>query len=395
MHLITQALRSMVYASCLMGSSLAVWADSVSASDEGVRFSCEPERLNDVSAGMASYLSTLGIAPDLLVIRQDQAQGTLLYTLNTPSDDFDTLRFSRDPRFKIRDQTLRLPAKGGKVRSVRTVSQKEILLALFQHGRLTEFSGENCNIEALKDMVGLRQNIVAWSENLNWIWPNGGPARWNDKYWHRGTPLPDVPLHAALEDAFNHQGQYAIGCYTAIKLVMVQGVTDYYRRVKNDLSREKQVEARLTVDQEPLVDIEPPKMWSFEQDFDPGELSHPGKILQIQYQIAPRNFVPGDWAYLLNNDPVSVQKTGYEGSNAVYLGRNKFVDFYNDNNHAYSYWQKLDEVFQWRNGVFSRSRDHAKIEPLSKEGIEQLGRPPAEGGLVMDLRVFPMLLPSN
>ena len=78
----------------------------------------------------------------------------------------------------------------------------------------------------------MRQNIVAWSEHLNWTWPDGGAAVWNPQYWNRGTPLVHVKLHAAFGDAFNHQSQYAIGCYTAAKIVMVQGVLDYYRRIK-------------------------------------------------------------------------------------------------------------------------------------------------------------------
>ena len=94
------------------------------------------------------------------------------------------------------------------------------------------------------------------------------------------------------------------------------------------------IEARLTSDQDPLVDVELGEMWSFETDFDRSKFVRPGKILQIQYGVAPKNFVPGDWVYLLNNDALSSQKTGYEGSNAIYLGRNKFVDYYNDNGHS-------------------------------------------------------------
>lgn len=360
-----------------------------SPADEGIRFSCDPDRLGHIKTGMATYSASLGIAPDLVVTRTDQTNGTLVFTLNTPKDDFDTLRLRDRPEFAIRDRIVRLPAKNEEMRRVVTVSKKEILLALLQHGRLTEFSGENCDLNALKEQVGIRQNIVAWSENLNWVWPNGGASKWNAKYWHHGTPLPGVPLHAAFGDVFKNQGKYSIGCYTAAKLVMAQGVLDYYRRVKNDPSRQKLVEARLAFDQDPLVGVEPGEMWSFEKDFDPGELARPGKILQIQYAVAPKNFVPGDWVYLLNSDPVSSRKTGYEGSNAIYLGRNKFVDFYNDNRHSYTYRQKLDEVYQWRNGVFSRSRDSAKIQPLSGVNFEQLGKLPAEGGLVMNFRVFP------
>jgi hypothetical protein len=133
-------------------------------------------------------------------------------------------------------------------------------------------------------------------------------------------------------------------------------------------------------------------MWNFEADFDPKELTRPGKLLRIQYDIAPNNFIPGDWTYFLNTDPVTYQKTGYEGSNSIYLGRNKFDDYYNDNEHSYTYQQKLEEVFQWRHGVFSRARDFAKIKPLSEQDLARLVETPEQGGIVTDLRVFPYFL---
>ena len=85
----------------------------------------------------------------------------------------------------------------------------------------------------------------------------------------------------------------------------------------------------------------------------------------------------------------SILRTGREGSNPIYLGRNKFADYFNDNDHAYTYQQKADEVYQWRNGVFSRSRDFAKIKPLSPPDMERLSRTPEEGGILRDIRVFP------
>ncbi len=111
--------------------------------------------------------------------------------------------------------------------------------------------------------------------------------------------------------------------------------------------------------------------------------------MKIDHDVMPMNFVPGDWIYILNTDPVSYQKTGYEGSNAIYLGRNKFDDYYNDNHHSYTYFQKLNEVFQWRNGVFNRVRDAAKAKPLTQADIERLSKRPADGGLLKSIRVSP------
>lgn len=363
--------------------------ETAASPESGIRFSCEPGRLDNIESGMDAYLSSLGITADLVVKKAQRMQGVLLYTLNTPEADFNTLDFKDRTSLHIQDDVVPLPDRHGRSKTINTVSKKEIMLSLLQHGRLTEFKDVACEIEALKDHVAIRQNTVAWAENLTWVWPNGGSAKWNRKYWMHGTPKTNYPLHEALNDVFMNQQKYSIGCYTATKLVVMQGVLDYYRRIKQSPEQLMLVEARLSADKDPLVGIEPAKMWASEKGFDPQNINQPGKLLKIKHDVMPMNFVPGDWIYLLNTDPVTHVKTGYEGSNAIYLGRNKFDDYYNDNHHSYSYFQKLDEVYQWRNGVFSRSRDFKKIKPLIMQDIERLSRPPAEGGLLKTLRVTP------
>lgn len=371
----------------LMAGVAQVHAASVP--EDGVRFACSPKQLDGIEPQVAAYLKGLGIDGTMFVKHRAPGGQTLTYTLATPSTDTNTLTLRFRPQFGIEDETVQLPAADGKTRDVVTVSKKEIMLALMQHGRLTEFSGEGCSLEALSDQVGLRQNIVAFAEVLEWQWPDGESASWNAKYWERGTPKANAPVEAALADAFINQGQYGIGCYTASKMVYSHSVLDYYHRVKGDAARANLVKARLMADGEPLVDVEPGSMWSFEKEFDPAEMRRPGKVLKIQYGVAADNFVPGDWSYFLNTDPVTYEKTGYEGSNAIYLGRNRYDDYYNDNEHSYTFEQKIDEVYQWRNGVFSRSRDHDKIRPLTPAEFDHLTQTPAKGGLLLDLRVSP------
>lgn len=372
-----------------MLAALASFAGAMNA--EGLRFSCTPGQLTKLESGMAAYLSELNIAPAYVAVQVERAIGTATYTLTTPTDDVTTLDFFDRPEFHLQDAVIEIPLKNGKKRKVKTASHKEILLALLQHGRLTEFKGAACDINALKDHIGIRQNIAAWAEELNFVWPDGGPAKWNEKYWKRGTPRPGFPLHVAMNDMFLNQKKYKIGCYTATKMVVIQAMLDYYRRVRKDPAKLKLLEQRLSADGQPLLDVEPGRVWDFEAGFDQKEFDRPGKVLSVQYGIAPKNFIPGDWAYLLNTDPQTYQKTGYEGSNAIYLGRGKFDDYYNDHNHAYSYRQKLHEVYQWRNHVFSRSRDADKVKPLTARDIERLGRTPAEGGIVLSLRISPHL----
>ncbi|MBV8247157.1 MAG: hypothetical protein JO200_01775 [Comamonas sp.] len=356
-----------------------------------LRFVCSPAQLPMLEKQMVEYLGKLDIDPALVTKSAQQDTGVVAYALATPENDTDTLDLFRRAEYKLPLESVQLPVRDGKLRKVVTVSKKEILLSMLQHGRMTSFDDAACSLGALEDHIGVRQNIVAWTEVLQWTWPDGGRARWNQSYWANGIPRNGVSMAAALMDAFQSQSKYAIGCYTAAKLLMAQGVVDYFQRVRPDASRELGVERRLALDGDPLVDVEPPRMWSFEKEFDPATLPRPGKLLRIAERVAPRNFIPGDWAYFVNTDPRSSQKTGYEGSNAIYLGRGKFGDFYNDNHHAYTFDQKLDEVYQWRNGVFSRSRDFKKIQKISAQDYERLARTPEEGGLVLDIRATPHL----
>jgi hypothetical protein len=371
-----------------LGTSILAAACCIGNAQADVLFRC-PAQLATLQQDAAEYLQAQGIPASQISQTVDTRFGELTLALTTPLDDTRTLDFFMRPEFSLATERVRLPAAGGRMREVNTVSRKEIMLALLQHGRMTIFKDKACSMEALSDHVGVRQNIVAWAEHLNWDWPNGGPAKWNKKYWTRGTPNPGVSLHKAVMDVFLHQDKYAMGCYTATKLVVVQGTLDYYSRIKRDPERTRSVEDALLADGEPLVGIEPGSMWSFEKDFDTQDMAQKGKLLKLHSSVASGNFVPGDWSYILNTDPVSVEKTGYEGSNAIYLGRNRFDDYYNDNNHSYTYEQKLDEVYQWRNGVFSRARDAKKIKRLTAEEQALLSNTPDDGGIELDIRVVP------
>ncbi|MES2237028.1 MAG: hypothetical protein V4500_04640 [Pseudomonadota bacterium] len=366
-------------------------------SEEGIKFSCGKEQLQDVEREMLAYLNQLGIPPALVNHKLSPNAKNAIFQLTTPPDDISTVDLRFRPEMEISDQLISLPSRHGKPTTVLTVSEKEIVLSLMQHGRLTEFSGDQCSFQVFRDHVGIRQNIVAWAENIEWNWPEGKRARWNKRYWKKGTPLPDVSMSKAVADAFLNQEKYSIGCYTATKLVMIHGVLDYYARIKNSPAGLTEIEQRLMADDnDPLVRIEPRAVWAFEEDFDASELWQKGKLLEMRYNIPARNFVPGDWGYILNTDPITAKKIGYEGSNAIYLGRGKFDDYYNDHNHSYLFREKLDEVYQWRNKVFSRRRDIAKVRPLTERDIEKLEATPEKGGLVMDMRVyFPPFSPRS
>lgn len=356
------------------------------AAAQGIQLQCGTTPLEIGKRGMNAYLVEMRLAPNLWAGREDAPNGTLTYTLTTPPEDTNTLDFLNRPEYWVTEKLQKLPGRS----PVQTVSPKEILLALLQHGRLSSFAGKDCGMQALKEHVGVRQNIVSWSENMEWGWPEGGPARWNQRYWHRGTPIRQSETAVALHDAMVNPQRYAVGCFAAAKMVLAHSVLDYYQRVLRDPAKTNAVKASLLSDGEPLMDIEPGAMWFFEEGFDAAEAIRPGKLLELQQGVAARNFIPGDWVYFLNTDPKTAAKTGYEGSNSIYLGRGRFSDYYNDNNHFYSYEQKLDEVYQWRHGIFSRSRDYLKAVTLSPADLERLGRSPENGGLLLAYRAVPL-----
>ena len=354
----------------------------------GIKFSCSEKELTKINRDMRIYFRELGINTKL-VSQEMPDNASLIYTLNTAPLDTNTLDFRLRKEYRIKDDILRLPIKSGGSRAVKTVSKKEILLTLLQHGRLTSLNGAACTIDALRDHVAIRQNIVAWTANLAWGWPDGERAFWNTTYWDSGTPLNKVSLDKALLDTFLQQEKYSIGCYTATKISYSHAVLDYYARVQKNPRKAALVRQRLLHDDDPLVGVEPAGMWDFERDFDASTRDIPGKILNIKRDVAKNNFVPGDWIYLLNNNRASHKKTGYEGSNAVYLGGGKFDDYYNDNHHSYTYSEKVNEVYQWRNGVFNSRRDAAKIKPINDEDIARLSETPENGGLLLNFRVAP------
>jgi hypothetical protein len=357
--------------------------------NHGLVFKCSPDVLVQLEPHLLAYFAKVGVDPRFLV-RDASRDDVLRYTLAPAFADGDTLTLMDRPELGLKEALIELPTATGKPRTVITVSKPEIVYAMLQTGRATTFTGAACDVQALEDQVGVRQNTVAWAETLSWNWPEGTAATWNKKYWKRGNPVKGFPLYEAVNDAFINQAKYGIGCYTATKLVVIQGVLDYYQRIKNDPVTLALVQANLLQDSDPLTNIEPGSMWSFEAGITSEDLVRNGKLRTLQHGVTRKNFIPGDWTYFLNTDPVSYEKTGYEGSNAIYLGRDKFDDYYNDHHHAYTYKEKLHEVYQWRNKVFSAHRDVAKVTPLSAGDLARLSQTPEQGGLLLELRAVPL-----
>ncbi len=357
--------------------------------DDGVVFSCTKKEIAEITAGMQDYFSELGVDPKL-VSQKTSADGTKVgFALNTPAEDTNTLNLGRREELGIKDETVTLPTKEGGLREITTVSKKEILFALFQHGRQTNFQNKGCKIQAFKDHIGIRQNIAAWTEHLSLGFDgNKGPA-WHDTYWD-DTPMPTRgPLHEAIHDIFLNQDRYTMGCRSATKVVIAHGILDYYSRIRPDPAKLKEVEATMLADGAPLTSVEPGSFrGAHSASMTPEELGKPGKLMTALKDVPQRNFIPGDWVYIKNTDEVTSQEGGYEGSNAVYLGRNNFDDYYGEMpDKHYSFEQKIDEVYQWRHGAYNSSAaSQSKRKELSPEEFSRLLQTPQKGGLLIDQR---------
>ncbi len=351
----------------------------------GLVFECGAEKLAQLKSQLNTYQQELGVDPSFYEVHESGAH--LRLSLKAPSI-YGTLYLRWDPKYNITEERISLPSAKG-LTEIETVSKKEILLALMHQGRETVFAGNACHIDALKEHVQIRQMIVAWSEHLHWSFPDGFAAQWNQQYWDRGNLKPGASLDEAMRDFFIQQDKCSIGCYTATKIVIIQGILDYFRRVKKDDAMADAIIKRLKSDDDVLVGIEPGAMWSFQKPISPEEQKRLGKLLKIQTRVAPMNFVPGDWVYFVNNDPKSSDVDGYEGSNSIYMGRASFDDFYNDNEHHYLYNEKIQNIYNWRNGVFSRSRHFQRMQTLSVEQLHQFGLSPEEGGFLVKNRAIP------
>ena len=351
---------------------------------EGLVFECDSSHIKSIEHQLDRYFKTLHIQPTLF--NKQIKNHTLQLTLKNP--DHSTLYIRWNPDYQIEDEVINLPTASGQ-ESATTVSKKEIVLALMQRGRHTTFSGKSCNFEAFEDHIHVRQMIVAWAEHLHWTFPDGSPAKWNETYWKNGTLKPGKPLLEAMTDFFINQDSCSVGCYTATKIVIIQGILDYYQRIKKDPEKANTVKSILRSDGEVLVNIEPDAMWHALQNNQAQNLNQQGKLLTVKTGVSPLNFIPGDWVYFKNTDTKSADISGYEGSNSIYMGRARFDDFYDDNGHHFLYNEKLREIYNWRFGVFSRSRDYAHIQNPSSDVLNTLGLPPHAGGFVLDSRSVP------
>lgn len=363
---------------------LPIYSLQACADEYGIFYNCTKDEINNIEHKLVNlftnekineYVVFKNITDEVLqiYIPKNYAVGSNMYV-------------KLNPIYEIKDEVVIKNIDGHILRET-VPSKKEILISMLYPGRKTILEGKSgCDVNSLDKILTTRQNVVFWTKKATWGWPDGESATWNDTLWNSGTP---ISLRKSFNDMFTHQNKYKIGCYTATKAIYIQSFLDTYSHsFPKDYAK---VEMALNRNSEPFVGVEPNEMWYFEDDYSPDISTEYGKILGIVNVDSSKNFVPGDWVYMRNTDEKSNKKTGYEGSNTIYLGSGLFSDYYEDHKGAYPYERKLDEVFQWRNGVFSRSFDGNKIQVLSESEREKLSYSPINGGVVENYRISPLL----
>lgn len=280
-----------------------------------------------------------------------------------------------------------LPDGKGGMLQVKTVSKKEIVIAMMMGSRVSSFSGRDCGARDFMEHVDMRQNIISWASWMSWNFPEASSAKWNPEFWDNGNLKPGKKLSEAMADMFSFPEKYAVGCYTATKALYIHAMLDLYSRIHPNQRRLNQIEKILMADGDPWNEVEPVEFATPEQEISDGHpISYTGKLLRFEKKVSSLHVIPGDWVYILNPDPLSRTHNGYEGANVIYMGRNSFNDLYNGNDHAFDFDEKIEQVYQWRNAVFNWTSDAAKIEPVDDVKRKSFYQSPAEGGLLMGQR---------
>ena len=179
---------------------------------------------------------------------------------------------------------------------------------------------------------------------------------------------------------------------------------DYYKNIKKDPTLLKEIEERLNSNGDPVSGIDPDfdvdNNTRFENGESLGEASRvtgTGKVVDGLFKVSPNNFVPGDWAYFLNTDRKSYDIRGYEGSNSIYLGRDKFDDYYYEHGGSYSKQEKLEEIYNWR-FLDPKTESYPPgftPPPLTENQRKDLNRYPHEGGVVENYRWVPFFFGAD
>jgi hypothetical protein len=347
----------------------------------GIVFRGRPVDVAQAKAQLRQWLAVLKCPTQLVVIGESPTLDEVSFTLNTSADDSDTLTLATRLNWPMPFETIAFHDRNDVFQTRDLVSEAEVLAAMMQHGRAFLFAGSHCSVERLKEHVAIRRNIAYWGSRADWIFPDPFIPRYNADFWGalddgEWTLKSGVSPHVAIADAFLGRPAYEVGCKSACQLVMAHGIFDYFAAVRPNLTLLAGIVQRVDP-AHPLTEIAA-------KGGPQGIIRRPGRLVDRQFNIPWNHWVPGDWGWIKNTDGSSSNEICAEGSNVIYGGGGKFVNYYADG-PLRTLDQSLKRVYGWRLGV-----EDGQID-LPDDVLQRLRGDPRTGGLLRDVRDVPML----
>jgi hypothetical protein len=346
----------------------------------GIQFNCREEENKKLTESFKKLFEEYDWIAVGLVTTHLSKEGTQLnLRLHTTPTDTSTIDLFSRPEFKIQPDQDKFADRLGKQQNYEVASEKEIIASMLQNGRLFEFNKSYCQFEKFMEHVQMRKNIIRWGVRAMWKFPEEGPTKINPKFWNSDWTLKTgVKSSEAIADAFVGDFNYEIGCTKACQKIMAQGILDYFKHVKKDQEMSDHLD-RITAPK-PLDTIEMKVNGSSRK-----EMVQEGALVDRHFAVPSDNWVPGDWGWIKNTDEKSAEENGYEGCNIVYIGRGKFVVYY-ESDPDRTLDEALVRVYQWR--------ENSKENPIDSDLVRQVRKDPRDGGLLRDVRDFPKNFPA-
>ncbi|HEX7447585.1 MAG TPA: hypothetical protein VF306_08575 [Pirellulales bacterium] len=356
------------------------------ATQTGIVFSGGVAEVARVSGQMQQLLAQLGWTADQVRVQTSPQGAWIGYSLNSAPRETDTFALSRQPRLGLAPEMVAYVDRHGKQQTLALVSQKEILAAMLQPGRLFVFSGEHCAVARLQEHLAIRQNIVYWGSRTDWVFPEDKIYRYNTgQFWETMTGddwtlKPGIRAGQAIADAFTGKFDYQIGCTSACRFIATHGVLDYFHRVQASTVTMSRLEQMLDP-RRPFMELTP----TVDRD---GTYRTHGRLFERQFNVPWNHWVPGDWGWIKNTDPKSSEELGSEGCNIIYAGGGTFVNYYPERPPK-TLDESIRRVYGWQFGL-----EEGDLE-ISPEVAERLRQDPRAGGMLRDVRDVPKLYGSS
>ncbi len=332
---------------------------------DGVVFECAPENLQAIKKRMLQLLTEEFKWPEK-VFEVNEQDGKLQFRMREKSTDTRNLKANKD--LNIKDESWEYTNGFGQDKKRYFASKKEIIAALLTRGRKTEFKADECTFDHFYDNVLMRQEVAKWAVRGNLYFPynEDSKAQLNKKYWTKDLVVKKgmSPLDA-INDIFEGTYNAQLGCTTAVKTLMMQGVFKHLSKAEDTKAQIEKIAGN-----DPYVGAEPEKDGQ-------GLLS---KYMLRQQNIPWNNWVPGDWGYFKNRDAESAKINGNEGSNSLYIGDGLFAHYYS----SYGDHQDVDGMLKYVMGW--------RLEPQYAEYEDGAHRAAEAWAKIVDLVVTPSVL---